>query len=70
MDTMLSKFARALARSHSYLTGKYMHICAYTSTLIDGTGRSKWRAQGDDFRTFLNAFAACLLQIKLPGLNL
>jgi len=32
---------------------------------------SEWRAQGDDFRTFLNDFAACLLQIKLPaGLDL
>ena len=31
----------------------------------------EWRAQGDDFRTSLNDFAACLLQIKLPaGLNL
>ena len=31
----------------------------------------KRRAQGNDFRTFLNDFAACLLQIKLPaGFNL
>jgi hypothetical protein len=30
-----------------------------------------WCAQGDDFRTFLNDFAACLVQIELPaGLDL
>jgi len=31
----------------------------------------KWRAQGDDFGTFLGDFAAALPQIKFPaGLNL
>jgi hypothetical protein len=33
--------------------------------------RSQERTQGDDFRAFLNDFAACSLHIKLPaGLNL
>jgi hypothetical protein len=36
------------------------------------TGKGlKWRAQGDDFRTFLTDFAASLPQIEFPaGLSL
>ena len=29
----------------------------------------KWRAQGDDFRTFLNDFAVCWVQSKLLALD-
>jgi hypothetical protein len=44
-----------------------MHICAYMPTLIDGTGRkSKWRAQGDDLRTFLAEFLSILPQARIP----
>jgi len=40
-------------------------------TLIKSFRFKEWRAQGDDFRTFLNDFAACWVQIKLPaGLSL
>jgi len=40
-------------------------------TLIKSFRFKEWRAQGDDFRTFLNDFAACWVQIKLPaGLRL
>ena len=30
----------------------------------------KWRAQGDDLRTFLTDFVAALPQIDFPGVNL
>jgi len=30
----------------------------------------EWGAQGDDFRTFLGAFAVALLQIEFPELSL
>jgi hypothetical protein len=36
-----------------------------------GERRFKWRAQGDDFRTFLSDLVAVLPQIELPaGLSL
>jgi len=39
--------------------------------LLIRSRKNKWRAQGDDFRTFLGDFVAALPQIELPsGLNL
>jgi hypothetical protein len=32
--------------------------------------RAEWRAQGDDFRTFLDDFAVAFSQIEFPRLNL
>ena len=43
----------------------------YRLKLLKTKTRKKWRAQGDDSRTFLGDFVAALPQIEFPpGLNL
>jgi hypothetical protein len=67
MNPMLFEVCPSFRRIPFIATSKYMHICAYMSTLIDGIRSKEWRAQGDDFRTFLAHFVEALPQIDFPA---